>query len=41
MIHIPWNDLPGFDWKSILSVALGAIVTWFGKLLGGNKTIEK
>lgn len=28
MIQIPWHDLPTFDWRSVISAALGAAIMW-------------
>lgn len=32
-MNIPWQDLPTFDWRSILSAGLGALVAWLSALL--------
>lgn len=32
-MNIPWNDLPTFDWRSVLSGLLGALTAWVAALL--------
>lgn len=37
MIEIPWKDLPTFDWRSVVSAALGAVTVWLSSLLSKKK----
>lgn len=38
---INWADLPTFDWRSVISAALGAVVTWIGMWLQKKNSASK